>query len=143
MPFDLCNAPYTFIRLMHHVLKPFNGTCVAVYFDDILVCSKIYEVHLEHLYVVLETLRKHKLFLNLKKFEFMTTILLFLGYIISPKGIFVDTKKINAIQSWPTPRSIQEVRSFHGIATFYRRFVKDFTYIVAPIKNCLKKGKFT
>lgn len=82
------------MRLMHHILKSFNGTCVVVYFDDILVYRKNHKVHLEYIQAVLETLINLKFFLNLKKYEFITSQILFVGYIINPEGILVDTKNM-------------------------------------------------
>jgi hypothetical protein len=142
MPFGLSNAPSTFMRLMNQVLKPFIGRFVVVYFDDILIYSKSQEEHLHHLREVLTVLRDSKLYINIKKCTFMTDGLVFLGYVVSSEGIHVDDEKIKAIRDWPTPTSVTEVRSFHGLATFYRRFVKNFSTIVAPITECLKKGKF-
>ena len=133
MPFGLCNAPSTFMRLMTQVLKPFLGKRVVVYFDDILIFSKTTEEHLIHLRTVLDTLRENKLFLNLKKCVFLATQLPFLGFVIGSNGIMVDDSKIQAIRDWPTPRTAHDVRSFHGLATFYRRFIRDFSSIVAPL----------
>ena len=142
MPFGLCNAPSTFMRLMNQVLRPFIGKFVVVYFDDILIYSRCEKDHIEHLRQVLEVLNANKLFINLKKCSWVTEKLMFLGYIISSNGILVDEEKIRAIKDWPTPKTVSEVRSFHGLATFYRRFIRDFNTIVAPITTCLKKGKF-
>lgn len=142
MPFGLSNAPSTFMRLMNQVLRPFIGSFVVVYFDDILIYSKTKDEHLEHLKQVLQVLQENQLYINLKKCTFCTNKLLFLGFIVGEDGIQVDEEKVRAIRDWPTPKSVTEVRSFHGLATFYRRFVRDFSTITAPITECLKKGKF-
>jgi hypothetical protein len=142
MPFGLSNAPSTFMRLMNQVLKPFIGKFVVVYFDDILIYSQTESEHVVHLREVLIVLLENKLYINLKKSSFMTDILLFLGFVVSAEGIRVDEEKVRAIREWPTPKIVGEVRSFHGLATFYRRFVRNFSSIVAPITECMKKGKF-
>lgn len=123
MPFGLTNAPSTFMRLMNQVLRPFIGSFVVVYFDDILIYSKNKGEHLTHLRQVLDVLKENQLYINLKKCTFCTNKLLFLGYVVGEDGIHVDEEKTKAIRDWPTPKSVSEVRSFHGLATFYRRFV--------------------
>src|SRR5215470_19535225 len=140
MPFGLTNAPSTFIRLMNHVLRAFIGKFVVVYFDDILVYSKTLDEHIDHLRAVLNVLRAESLFGNLKKCSFCTNQIIFLGYVVSAKGIEVDEEKVKAIKEWPTPKSITEVRSFHGLGSFYRRFVKDFSTIAAPLTEVVKKN---
>ncbi|CAL1390463.1 unnamed protein product [Linum trigynum] len=142
MPFGLSNAPSTFMRLMNQVLRPFIGSFVVVYFDDILIYSKTKEEHLEQLRQVLQVLHENKLYVNLKKCTFYTDQLLFLGFVVGEHGVQVDEDKVHAIRSWPAPTTVSEVRSFHGLATFYRRFVRNFSTIAAPITECLKKGKF-
>ena len=139
MPFGLTNAPSTFMRLMNHVLPAFIGKFVVVYFDDILIYSKNLDDHLIHLKYVLDVLRKERLFANLKKCTFCTDKLVFLGFVVSARGIQVDEEKVRAIQDWPCPTSVSKVRSFHGLASFYRRFVKDFSSIAAPITEVIKK----
>ncbi|GMP49244.1 hypothetical protein CsSME_00016292 [Camellia sinensis var. sinensis] len=123
MPFGLSNAPSTFMRVMHQVLPPFTGKFVVVYFDDILIYSKSEEDHMAHLREVLTALEVSKLYVNLKKCSFLTSSLLFLGYVVSSDGFHVDQEKVRAIQEWPTPKTISDVRSFHGLATFYRCFI--------------------
>jgi hypothetical protein len=142
MPFGLSNAPSTFMRLMNQVLKPFTGRFVVVYFDDILIYSQSKSDHLEHLRKVLTVLQQNKLYVNLTKCDFITSSLLFLGFVVSAGGIKVDEGKIRAIREWPTLQNVSEVHSFHGLTTFYRRFVRNFSRIVAPIIECMKKGKF-
>ncbi|GJS31035.1 transposon ty3-I gag-pol polyprotein [Tanacetum coccineum] len=142
MPFGLSNAPSTFSRLMNQVLKPFIGSFVVVYFDDILIYSKSEKEHLMHLREVLIALSQNKLYINLKKCNFLTDKLLFLGFVITSHGIQVDEEKVRTIKEWPKPQTISEVRSFHGLATFYRRFIRNFSTIMAPITQCMKKGKF-
>ncbi|XP_074291693.1 uncharacterized protein LOC141618478 [Silene latifolia] len=142
MPFGLSNAPSTFMRLMNEVLRPFIGVSAVVYFDDILVYSSSTTKHLKHLRAVFLTLRKHKLFGKLEKCSFMVPEVSFLGYIVSGQGISVDQKKVEAIRTWSVPTNITEARGFHGLASFYRRFIKNFSTLAAPITECLKKGDF-
>ncbi|KAF8047244.1 hypothetical protein N665_3134s0001 [Sinapis alba] len=139
MPFGLTNAPSTFMRLMNHVLRAYICKFVVVYFDDILIYSTSLEDHLEHLEKVLETLRQEHLYANLKKCTFCTDQLVFLGFVVSSQGLKVDEEKIKAVQDWPTPTTIGQVRSFHGLASFYRRFVKDFSTLAAPLTSVIKK----
>jgi hypothetical protein len=139
MPFGLTNAPSTFMRLMNHVLRAFFGRFVVVYFDDILTYSKNLEEHVMHLKSVLEILRKERLFGNLKKCTFCTDKLVFLGFVVSKRGIEVDEEKVKAIQEWPTPTTISQVRSFHSLASFYRRFVRDFSRLAALLLKPLRK----
>ena len=140
MPFGLTNAPSTFMRLMNHALRPFIAKFVVVYFDDILIYSKTLHDHISHLRSVLEVLRKEKLYANLGKCTFCTDQLVFLGFVVSAQGIHVDDEKIRAIQEWPAPTNIGQMRSFHGLASFYRRFVKDFSTIATPLTAVMKKN---
>jgi hypothetical protein len=142
VPFGLSNAPSTFMHLMNQVLHPFLSQFVVVYFSDILIYSKDEDTHFEHVWKVLEVLKQNELYVNLKNCIFLQKKLLFLGFVITSEGIHIDDSKVTAIKEWPTPKTITEVRSFNGLATFYRRFVKNFNTIMAPITECLKKGKF-
>ena len=102
MPFGLTNAPSIFIRLMNHAMRAFIGRFVIVYCDDILVYSKELDKRINHLQCVLDVLRKEKLYANLKKCSFCMDKVVFLGYVISVKGIEVDEEKVKAIKEWPT-----------------------------------------
>lgn len=142
MPFGLCNAPSTFMRAMTQTLQPFIGRFLVVYFDDILMYNKNKEDHLSHLRQVLRVLREEKLYINMKKCSFLTSSVIFLGFVVSAQGVKADPEKITTILNWPVPETLHEVRSFHGLATFYRRFIRSFSTIMAPITDCMKKGQF-
>jgi len=128
MPFGLTNAPSTFMRLMNEVLRAFIGKFVVVYFDDILIYSKSHDDHIEHLRAVFDVLRDARLFGNLETCTFSTDRVSFLGYVVTSQGIEMDEAKIVTIMSWPLPTTVTQVRSFLGLAGFYRRFVRDFQH---------------
>lgn len=144
MPFGLSNAPSTdsINRVMTEVLKHFLGKYVVVYVDDILIYSRTVEEHLQHLKEVFSILKLNSLHINTKKCTFITDQLVFLGYIVSAAGIKVDSSKVQAVKDWPIPQNVGQLRSFLGLATFYRRFVRDLSTLAAPMTSCLKKDKF-
>ncbi|XP_048228314.1 uncharacterized protein LOC125369579 [Ricinus communis] len=142
MPFGLCNAPSSFMRLMNEVLRPFLNKFIVVYLDDILVYSKSESEHMLHLRDLFEKLRTHKLYGKMEKCTFMCNSISFLGYIVSSEGIQVDPEKVKAISTWLVPRDVHEVRSFHGIVSFYRIFIKNFSTTTAPMTELMKKGEF-
>jgi hypothetical protein len=130
MSFGLTNAPSTFMRLMNEVLKDFIGKFMIVYLDDILVFSKSKEEHLRHLALVMRRLQQEKLLINLKKSSFLKTELIYLGFVISSNELKMDPEKVKAIKEWSSPKNIFEVRSFHGLASFYRKFIRILVGLV-------------
>ena len=140
MPFGLTNTPAAFMDLMNRVFQPYVDQFVVVFIDKILVYSQDRESHDAHLRVVLETLRKEQLYAKLNKCEFWLTEVSFLGHIVSKEGIRVDPKKIEVVVKWKPPRNVTEIRSFLGLAGYYRRFVKGFSMISAPMTILLQKN---
>jgi hypothetical protein len=121
MPFGLTNAPATFQSLMNAVLRPYLDTFVLVYLDDVLIYSKTQEEHKRHLALVLQALREHKLYAKLSKCEFGKRQLNFLGHVIGDNGISMDPSKVEAITSWPKPRTVTELQSFLGLGRYSPR----------------------
>ena len=140
MPFGLTNAPAAFMDLLNHVFRPYVDQFFVVFIDDILVYSKDRESHDTHLWVVLETLRKEQLYAKLSKCEFLLNEVSFLGHIVSKEGIRVDPKKIEVVVEWKPPRNVTKICSFLGLASDYRRFVKGFYMIAAPMTRLLQKN---
>nr|ABA97895.2 retrotransposon protein, putative, Ty3-gypsy subclass [Oryza sativa Japonica Group] len=138
MPFGLTNAPSTFMRLMNEVLRAFIGRFVVVYFDDILIYSRSTEDHHDHLRAVFDALHDARLFGNLEKCTICTDRVSFLSYVVTPQGIEVDQAKVKAIYSWST--TVRQEKSFVGLARFYRRFVRDFSTIAAPLHELTKRN---
>lgn len=138
MSFGLTNAPSTFMRLMNEVLKKLLGKFVIVYLDDILIFSKTKEEHLLQLRQVLQRLREEKLLINIKKCTFMKDELVYLGFAISKVVLKMDPEKVKAIIEWPTPKSIGEVRSFHGLASFYWKFIRNFSLVCNPMTETMR-----
>ena len=140
MSFGLTNAPAVFMALMNKVFQPFLDKFIIVFIDDILVYSKNKSEHEEHLRTTLQILRENQLYAKLSKCEFWLDHVVFLGHVISSKGIEVDPKKIEAIWNWEVPKNVTEVRSFLGMAGYYRRFVEGFSKIAGPMTKLLRKN---
>src|SRR6266498_1816074 len=113
---------------------------VVVFIDDILVYSRSAEEHEQHLRVVLDRLREHQLYAKFSKCEFWLTEVSFLGHVLSEQGVAVDPAKIEAVMDWPTPRNVPEIRSFLGLAGYYRRFIEGFSKISKPMTALLQKN---
>ncbi|KAL8092988.1 hypothetical protein AgCh_035026 [Apium graveolens] len=126
MPFGLTNAPAAFMDMMNQVFKKYFDKFVVVFIDDILIYSKPEEENMQHLWITLEIHRQEKLYAKFSKCEFWLKEVQFLGHVIGSEGVKVDPAKIEAIMSWERPKTPTKVRSFLGLAGYYRRFVKDF-----------------
>ena len=133
MPFGLTNTPAAFMDLMNRVFKKYLDKFGIVFIDDILIYSRSKEDHVEHLRMVLKILKQKKLYAKFKKCEFWLDKIAFLGHIVSSEGISVDPSKVEAVENWPRPKSVSEVRSFLGLAGYYRRFVEGFSKIALPL----------
>jgi transposase InsO family protein len=140
LPFGLTNAPSAFMQMMHNVLRPFLDKFVVVLLDDILCYSRSESEHLVHLRLLLSALRAHKLHLKVSKCEFCMPELIFLGHTVSGKGIHVDPQKTAAVQQWPVPQDVQQVRMFLGLAGYYRKFVHGFAKLAAPLTELTKQA---
>ncbi|KAL0543870.1 hypothetical protein IC582_018975 [Cucumis melo] len=140
MSFGLTNAPAVFMDLMNRVFREFLDTFVIVFIDDILIYSKTEAEHEEHLRMVLQTLRDNKLYAKFSKCEFWLKHVSFLGHVVSKAGVSVDPAKIEAVTGWTRPSTVSEVRSFLGLAGYYRRFVENFSRIATPLTQLTRKG---
>ncbi|GJR77778.1 putative reverse transcriptase domain-containing protein [Tanacetum coccineum] len=141
MPFGLTNAPAVFMDLMNRIFHEYLDKFVIVFIDDILVYSKSEEEHERHLRIVLEILRQKKLYAKFSKCEFWLQQVAFLGHIVSADGIIMDPSKVEAITKWPRPTTVTEVRSFLGLAGYYRRFVEGFSRLALPLTQLMRKGE--
>ncbi|GBG76173.1 hypothetical protein CBR_g21922 [Chara braunii] len=139
MPFGLTNAPATFQRCMNDLFRPWLDRFVVVYLDDFLVFSKTLEEHQGHLRQVLEKLREANFKINAKKCDWAKTQVLYLGHVLDGDGVKPEDSKIAAIRDWPTPRTLTELRSFLGLANYYRKFVRNFSTIAVPLRGLLRK----
>ena len=137
MPFGLTNAPAAFMDLMNRVFHDYLDKFVVVFIDDILIYSKSVAEHAEHLELVLQRLREKQLYAKFKKCEFWLESIAFLGHVISAEGIQVDPSKIAVVQDWKRPSNVGEIRSFLGLAGYYRRFVEGFSKITLPLTQLL------
>jgi hypothetical protein len=126
MSFGITNAPAYFMYLMNSVFMTELDKFVVVFIDDILIYSKNGEEHAEHLRVVLQRLRDHKLYAKFSKCEFWLDSLKFLGHTISKEGISVDPSKVQEVIDWKPPKTVHQIRSFLGLADYYRCFIPDF-----------------
>ena len=133
MPFGLTNAPAAFMDIMHSVFQPYLDQFVVAFMDDILIHSQSEKEHEGHLRVVLQLLRDHQLYAKFSKCEFWLTKGRFLGHVVLASGMSVDPEKVEVVMSWERPKLVFEIRSFLGLAGYYRRFIEDFSRLAAPM----------
>jgi hypothetical protein len=138
MSFGLTNAPAYFMYLMNSTFMNELDKFVVVFIDDILIYSKNKAEHTKHLRIILQCLRDHKLYAKFSKCEFWLDSVKFLGHTISEDGISVDPSKVQEVMDWKPPKSVHQIRSFLGLAGYYRRFIPDFSRIANPMTELLK-----
>ncbi|WVZ63913.1 hypothetical protein U9M48_013506 [Paspalum notatum var. saurae] len=139
MSFSLTNAPAYFMQLMNSVFMDYLDKFVVVFIDDILIYSKTDAEHEEHLRLVLQRLREHKLYAKFSKCEFWIDEVRFFGHVVSKGGIAVDPSKVSTVTNWKVPEIPKEVRGFLGLAGYYRRFIENFSRIAKPMTSLLEK----
>jgi hypothetical protein len=140
MPFGLTNAPSTFQAVMNDGFKEYLDEFVMVYINDILIFSRTAEDHLRHVELILARLRQHQLFAKLSKCEFNRASLPLLGHAAGQDGVEMQQSKVQALADWPRLTTVTEEQSFLGLANYYRRFIRDFARISAPLSELKKKG---
>jgi hypothetical protein len=141
MSFGLTNAPTYFLNLMNKVFMEYLDKFIVLFIDNVLIYSKNDSEHEEHLRMVLQKLRDNQLYAKFTKCDFWLDEVHFLGHIISKGGIAVDPTKVISIVDWKIPSTISEIRSFLGLAGYYRRFIEGFSKIAKPMTSLLEKGK--
>lgn len=138
MPFGLKNAPGIFQRVMDDVLREYIGKICHVYIDDIIIFGETFQEHMKNLETILETLKSANFRIQPDKSEFLKKEVEFLGFIVSHNGLKPNCKKIEAIQNYPQPKKLKELRMFLGLSGYYRRFIKDYAKLAKPLTNLLK-----
>ena len=141
MPFGLTNAPATFCTLMNQVFHDYLDKFVVIYLDDIMVFSSTLEEHMDHLRLVFKRLQENQLYVKREKCSFAQIQIHFLGHVVEQGQIRMDMEKVEAIRDWATPKNVKELRSFLGLANYYRRFVEGYSRRITALTELLKKDK--
>ena len=139
MPFGLCNAPATFQRTMDTIFQKEKRHFIKVYMDDLNIHSKTFEEHLQHLQITFDRIRAANLRIKPDKCHFCSQEIKFLGHVVNEQGIQPDPSKITKVANYPVPRNLTELRAFLGLASYYRRFIKDFSKISSPLYKLTEK----
>jgi hypothetical protein len=142
MPFGLTNTPATFQCLINAIFGSYMRKFVLIFIDDILVYSKTFDEHLEHLKLVFQVLSEHKLFIKVSKCTFAQQSISYLGHIISKDGVAIDPAKTEAMLNWPVPQNFTELRGFLGLTGYYRKFVQNYGSLARPLTNLLHHKHF-
>jgi hypothetical protein len=140
LSFGLTNCPSTFQQAMNDVFHDYLNKFVVIYLDDILIYSKTAAEHEEHLRLVLQRLREHKLYCKPSKCHFNSVEIAYLGHIVGKNGVKVDPRKVKAVQEWPVPKDLHQLRSFLGMANYFRRFIMAYSALTRPLTDLLKKA---
>ncbi|KAK1650530.1 hypothetical protein QYE76_068335 [Lolium multiflorum] len=143
MPFGLSNALTTFQALMNDVLSPYLRRFVLLFFDDILIYNSSWVEHLQHVAIIFNELRAHRLHLKRSKCSFGTTSVAYLGHVTSAEGVAMDADKVATVAAWPTPQSPRALRGFLALAGYYWKYIRDFGLIAAPLTHLLRRGAFS
>ncbi|KAL0150131.1 hypothetical protein M9458_054558 [Cirrhinus mrigala] len=139
MPYGLSNSPSIFQNFTNEIFKDMLNRFVIVYIDDILFYSPNLEEHQSHFTRVLQRLREHHLYLKGEKCEFHKTTIHFLGYLITPEGVQMDQRKVEAVKDWPQPTTVKELQRFCGFPNFYHRFIFQYSQLSAPLTSMIKQ----
>ncbi|SLM38021.1 gag polymerase env [Lasallia pustulata] len=139
LPFGLTNGPTSYQHYMNDILLPYLNDFVQAYLDDIIIYSKTWKEHIQHIQTVLGKLREAGLQVDIKKSEFFVQETTFLDLVVSTEGLKMDPQKIEVITQWPIPMKLVKVQSFIGFCNFYQRFIKEFSKIVQPLTRLAQK----
>ncbi len=140
MPFGLSNSPSVFQSFINEVFRDMLNRWLIVYIDDILIYSRSLREHVQHVRAVLRRLIDHQLYAKAEKCEFHQESVSFLGYVISSGGVAMEDQKVHTVVNWPQPTNLKELQRFLGFANFYRRFIRNFSSIAAPLTSMTKRS---